>query len=206
MWQTYQPKILFMHTYSHAVLTWAAARRIKGEEFHAAAWAAAGSALPDLPTLAKAARLLWRHQGSIEKEEWLDALEYSKEPSGKVDLTVHSLVPVGSLIALYKVLGLRRKDPHGALLAFLLGWAGHNLMDFPTHAGDARPPFWPLSRWRWKSPISYWDRKFYALPCLLVEHGALLALTLATLYQGYRSTPRHSDGGDKQHSQILAEA
>jgi LexA-binding, inner membrane-associated putative hydrolase len=178
-----------MHTYSHAVLTWAAARRIKGEEFHAAAWAAAGSALPDLPTLAKAARLLWRHQGSIEKEEWLDALEYSKEPSGKVDLAVHSLAPVGFLLLLYKVLGLKHKDPKGALLAFLLGWAGHNILDFPTHAEDARPLFWPLSRWRWKSPISYWDRKFYAMPCLLVEHGMLLALILVYLRQGYRDTP-----------------
>jgi hypothetical protein len=187
-------KILFMHTYSHAVFTWALARYLDPEESHAALWGAAGSTLPDMPTLAKAAHLLWRRRGSITKEEfkeeWLEALEYYKEPSGKVDLTLHSLAPVGSLLVLYKVLGLGRKDPHGALLAFLLGWAGHNLMDFPTHAGDARPPFWPLSRWRFKSPISYWDRKFYALPCLFVEHGAILALVLGFLYQSYQDLPQ----------------
>lgn len=185
-------KILFMHTYSHAVFTWAVVRYLRREESHAAVWGAAGAALPDVPTLVKAAHLLWRRRDSIDKEEfkeeWLEALEYYKEPSGKVDLTLHSLAPVGSLILLYKVLGLKDKDPHGALISFLLGWAGHNLLDLPTHAEDARPPLWPISRWRFKSPISYWDRKFYALPCLVVEHGAILALALALLYEGYQET------------------
>ena len=187
-------KILSMHTYSHAVFTWALARYLDPEESHAAVWGAAGAALPDMPTLAKAAHLLWRRRDSIAKEEFkeefYEALEYYKEPSGKVDLTVHSLVPVGFLLVLYKILGLKRKDPHHALLAFLLGWAGHNLMDVPMHAGDARPPLWPLYRWRFKSPISYWDRKFYALPFLFVEHGAILALALAFLYQSYQKPPQ----------------
>lgn len=178
-----------MHTYSHAVFTWAAARYVNREELDAAAWAAVGAALPDLPVLAKAAYLLWRRRSSITKEEFLEALEYFKEPSGKVDLTLHSLAPVGSMLAVYKALGLRKKDPKRALLAFLLGWAGHNLLDFPMHAEDARPPLWPFSRWRWKSPVSYWDRKFYALPCILVEHGAILALILVFLHQSYNDVP-----------------
>ena len=179
-----------MHTYSHAVFTWAFLRYIKPEESHAAVWGAVGAALPDVPTLAKAAHLLWSRRDSITKEEFkeefLETLEYFEPPSGKVDLALHSLVPVGSLIALYKILGLKHKDPSGALLAFLLGWAGHNILDFPTHAEDARPPFWPISKWRWKSPVSYWDIKSYALPCLLVEHGAILALALTFLYQSYQ--------------------
>jgi len=184
-----------MHTYSHAVFTWALVRYLKREESHAAIWGAAGSTLPDMPTLVKAARLLWYRRDAISKEEfnkeWLDALEYYKEPSGKLDLTLHSLAPVGSLIALYKVLELEHKDPHGALLSFLLGWAGHNLLDLPTHAEDARPPLWPLSRWRFKSPVSYWDRKFYALPILFVEHGAILALALSFLYETYQDTTQN---------------
>ena len=177
-----------MHTYSHAVFTWAATRYVKQEESHTAAWGAAGAALPDLPILAKAAHLLWYRRNSITKEEFLRALEYFEEPSGRLDLSLHSLVPVGTLIALYKALGLKKKDSKGTLLAFLLGWAGHNILDFPMHAEDARPLFWPLSKWRWKSPISYWDRKFYALPCLLVEHGAILTLVLTSLHQSYRAT------------------
>jgi hypothetical protein len=183
-----------MHTYSHAVFTWAVARYVQGEESHVALWGAVGSSLPDVPTLAKATYLLWRNGNSITKEEFLEALEYFEEPSGKVDLSLHSLAPVGTLLALYKTLGLKHKDPKRALLAFLLGWAGHNLLDFPTHAEDARPPLWPLSKWRWKSPISYWDRKFYALPCLLIEHGAILALVLAFLHQSYRYNGRAEAG------------
>ncbi len=179
-----------MHTYSHAVFTWAVARYAKQKESHAALWGAAGSSLPDLPTLAKATHLLWKHRDSMTKNEFLTALQYFEEPSGKLDLTFHSLAPVGALLALYKVLGLSKRDSNKALLAFLLGWAGHNVLDFPMHAEDARPPFWPLSGWRFKSPISYWDRKRYALTCLLVEHGAILTLTLAFLYRSYRSTPQ----------------
>lgn len=185
-----------MHTYSHAVFTWAVIRYLKREESNAALWGAVGSTVPDVPTLVKAARLLWHRRGEISKEEfkeeWLDALEYYKEPSGKVDLALHSLVPVGTLIALYKVLGLEDKDPHGALLYFLQGWAGHNFLDLPTHADDARPPLWPIVRWRFKSPVSYWDRKFYALPILFVEHGAILALALAFLYETYQDTTTQS--------------
>ena len=182
-------KYLFMHTYSHAIFTWALARYFDPEESHAAMWGAAGSTIPDVPTLVKAAHLVWRRQGEISKEEFkeefYEALEYYEEPSGKLDLTVHSLVPVAAMLVLYRTLELKDRS----LLYLLLGWAGHNLMDFPTHAEDARPPFWPLFKWRWKSPISYWDRKFYALPCLLVEHGTILALALAFLHQSYREIP-----------------
>src|SRR5918995_5604654 len=101
-------KILFMHTYSHAVFTWALARYLAPKESHAAVWGAAGATLPDVPTLAKAAHLVWWRQDSITKEEFkeefYEALEYYKEPSGRVDLTVHSLAPVGALIALYMIL------------------------------------------------------------------------------------------------------
>ncbi|WP_328795073.1 cobalamin biosynthesis protein CobQ [Jannaschia marina] len=57
----------------------------------------------------------------------------------------------------------------GALLALGLwlqrGWivalagAGllHLALDFPLHAGDGRPHFWPLSDWVFDSPLSYWD-------------------------------------------------
>lgn len=183
-----------MHTYSHAVFTWAVARYFKREESQAALWGAVGSALPDLPVLGKAAYLLWYHRDSMTKEEFLEAMEYFKEPSGKVDLTLHSLAPVGGLLVLYKALGLKDEDSKKALLYFLLGWIGHNLVDIPMHAEDARPPFWPLARWRFKSPVSYWDRDFYALPCLLVEHGAILALTLSFLYQSYRGISQEQIG------------
>jgi LexA-binding, inner membrane-associated putative hydrolase len=179
-----------MRTYSHSVFTWTVARRVKREASYAASWGAAGAALPDLPVMVKAAYLLCRHRNSITRDEFFEAMEYFKEPSGRLDLTFHSLMPVGIVLMLYKVLGLKKKDPHKALLAFLLGWAGHNLVDFPTHAGDARPLFWPFSTWRWKSPVSYWDRESYALPFILFEHGAILLALGLLLHQSKQSPPQ----------------
>jgi hypothetical protein len=75
-----------MHTYSHAIFTWALARYLDPEECHAGLWSAAGSTVPDVPTLVKAARLAWKRRDSISKEEfreeYYEALEYYKEPSG----------------------------------------------------------------------------------------------------------------------------
>ncbi|MEJ6394144.1 cobalamin biosynthesis protein CobQ [Gymnodinialimonas sp. 2305UL16-5] len=62
----------------------------------------------------------------------------------------------------------------GALLAValwrrwpvLVAFAGaallHIALDFPLHAGDGRPHFWPLSTWVFDSPLSYWDRRHHA--------------------------------------------
>ena len=33
----------------------------------------------------------------------------------------------------------------------------HLALDFPVHADDAHKHFWPLSDWRFYSPMSYWD-------------------------------------------------
>lgn len=38
----------------------------------------------------------------------------------------------------------------------------HLALDFPLHAGDGRPHFWPLSDWVFVSPISYWDSQYHA--------------------------------------------
>ncbi|MDQ3860201.1 MAG: hypothetical protein M3266_01315, partial [Actinomycetota bacterium] len=69
-----------MHTYSHAIFTWALARYLDPEESHASLWGAAGSTVPDVPTLVKAARLAWKRRDSISKEEfreeYYEALEY----------------------------------------------------------------------------------------------------------------------------------
>ncbi len=61
----------------------------------------------------------------------------------------------------------------GAVLAFgiwlkrdwLLAFAGAGLLhaasDFLLHHDDARPQFWPLTDWVFKSPVSYWDSRYY---------------------------------------------
>lgn len=38
----------------------------------------------------------------------------------------------------------------------------HVVLDFPLHAGDGRPHFWPASDWVFHSPFSYWDGAHHA--------------------------------------------
>ena len=61
----------------------------------------------------------------------------------------------------------------GALLGFALwlrrpvfvAFAGagllHLALDFPLHNDDARMHFWPLTDWKFISPVSYWDPRHY---------------------------------------------
>jgi len=38
----------------------------------------------------------------------------------------------------------------------------HLAFDFPLHHDDARPHFWPVTDWVFRSPISYWDSSRFA--------------------------------------------
>ncbi len=157
-------KICSVRTYSHALLTWFAARRLRPSEPGVAAWGAAGAMLPDLPAIARAVWIGARRRSFTRREFREEACE--KGPFGGPDAALHSALPVAALLALC--------HSRGKLLAFLLGWAGHVLADALTHAEDARPILWPLSRRRFRSPISYWDRSRHARLFVLVEHGMLL--------------------------------
>ncbi len=42
-------------------------------------------------------------------------------------------------------------------LALLLSMGLHCLFDLPLHRDDAHRHFFPLSDWRFESPVSYWD-------------------------------------------------
>lgn len=62
----------------------------------------------------------------------------------------------------------------GAMLLFgsivrvpwLIAFAGAAMLhvgaDFLLHNEDARAHFWPLSEWRFFSPVSYWDSQYHA--------------------------------------------
>ncbi|MGB3510066.1 MAG: hypothetical protein WBA93_12650 [Microcoleaceae cyanobacterium] len=54
----------------------------------------------------------------------------------------------------------------------------HSLLDLPVHNNDAHRHFFPLSNYRFISPISYWDPKHYGSIVALVE---MLLVLLGTL-------------------------
>ena len=44
---------------------------------------------------------------------------------------------------------------------FALAAITHLVGDFPVHASDAHPHLWPITDWRFHSPVSYWDKHHY---------------------------------------------
>lgn len=60
---------------------------------------------------------------------------------------------------------------------FCLSLIAHSLLDLPVHHDDAHRHFFPLSDYRWISPISYWDRAHYGSIVALVELLLVLAAT-----------------------------
>lgn len=72
------------------------------------------------------------------------------------------------------------------LLLFALAALTHVAGDLPVHVDDAHPHFWPLTGWRFISPVSYWDRAHFGGVFSLIEAacGILLA---AILFQRFKS-------------------
>lgn len=60
------------------------------------------------------------------------------------------------------VLGLAVWRRSAVLVALSGAGVLHLIFDFMLHNEDARPQFWPLTDWKFLSPISYWDRSHFA--------------------------------------------
>ena len=61
----------------------------------------------------------------------------------------------------------------------------HIALDFPLHNDDARAHFWPVSNWKFISPVSYWDPKYYGH---IVGPLEVLLVIAAAVY-GWRKFP-----------------
>jgi hypothetical protein len=78
-------------------------------------------------------------------------------------LMMRTIPGVGSL-ARYNPTGARmgRLVDFGLLLTlFSISALMHISADFLLHHEDARSQFWPLSDWVFRSPVSYWDPKYF---------------------------------------------
>jgi hypothetical protein len=178
-------KLCHMRTYSHAILTYAVARLLRRSEPGPAAWASLGAVAPDVPAISGAAWLAARRLGPFSRER------FEGEVCGRglfraPDAALHSALPVAAALAVCGALGERSGV---APLAFTLGWAGHVAADALTHGEDARPLFWPLSGWRFVSPVSYRERERHARAFAIAEHAAVVTASVATLAAAW-SGPR----------------
>lgn len=171
-----------METYAHAFFTWTLAKHGVGAGRAAGVAGAVGAAMPDAPALAGTAYYLAK-TGRFWAEEDLEAI-YFTGPFGVTGSALHSVVPAGALLVLYWLLRRRSSrtgldfDARRVLLWFLLGWAGHTVVDFLTHVDDLRPLLWPFSEWRWSSPVSYYNPRYHGREFMLVSHATMLAVIL----------------------------
>jgi hypothetical protein len=61
------------------------------------------------------------------------------------------------------------------LAAFFASLLLHAVADFPIHGEDAHRHFFPLSQWRFISPLSYWDPRRHARVVAAVELAVVFA-------------------------------
>ena len=64
----------------------------------------------------------------------------------------------------------------------------HALLDFPVHREDGHRHFWPLSDYRFMSPVSYWDPAHHGAIFSVIELLLLLGLSIYC----YLTIPRQS--------------
>ena len=104
-------------------------------------------------------------KGHSQSEIWRDI--YFNDPM-QLTGAIFNSAPIYIGLAL---LGFwQRKKTWGKLLLFFaLAALIHLAMDLPVHADDAHRHFWPLSNWRYYSPLSYWDNDHNAQWVGLVE-------------------------------------
>lgn len=66
-----------------------------------------------------------------------------------------------------------------ALALFALAAITHLLGDLPLHVNDGHAHFVPFSQWRYVSPVSYWDPRYYGNIASVIELA--LGLTLIVI-------------------------
>jgi hypothetical protein len=144
---------------SHALFTYAA---VPSE----GAWLAIlGSVLPDLPFLIGTPLV------ARGKADWWAAINASVESRimGVVSRSAHSFVIWAAGAA---AIALVRPE----LLPLMWGWLGHNVADLLTHHSEAHAHFYPLSDWKFESPVSYYEWEHHGRAYMIAETALALAL------------------------------
>ncbi|AKH99415.1 Zinc dependent phospholipase C [Hoeflea sp. IMCC20628] len=102
---------------------------------------------------------------------WLTAIDWMNSlPLFSGLLLLGLLLPRGPLV----LAGLS-----SVLTLFALAAITHLLGDLPFHVNDGHAHFVPFSQWRFVSPISYWDPRYYGNIVSVIE--LLLGLTLIVI-------------------------
>ncbi|NEO87889.1 MAG: hypothetical protein F6J87_27075 [Spirulina sp. SIO3F2] len=155
-----------MNTPSHYVLNLAVIGAVIQPRVTAAI--TLGAIGPDLPIFVFYA---WAKfiQRLPESEIWSQAYY---QPFWQTIIALTHSFPV-AIVGLLICLALRS---HWGLV-FFISMIGHSLLDLPVHNDDAHRHFFPLSNYRFMSPISYWDPNHYGPIVAGVEMLLVIAAT-----------------------------
>ena len=151
-----------MNTPAHAVLNLVVLGRGRGPGHSLPI--ALGAVLPDLP-------MLWFYaseklRGVPERVIW--SVSYY-DPGWQARIDVFNSLP---LIAVAAVAASVARAPRALALCASMGL--HVLFDLPFHHDDAHRHFYPLSDWRFESPVSYWDPRHHGAVFASFEAAAVL--------------------------------
>ena len=180
-----------MNTQTHLLL--AAALFARPGRPRANAAVMAGALVPDAGVYGLFA---WSKLAGVpETEVWRTI--YFAEPMQTIQAVCNSAPLYGAVLAIGLALGERRTALASAGgTAATGGWWGavgplhwlallalaaliHLAGDLPLHADDAHRHFWPLTDWRFHSPVSYWDRDHY---------GGAFSIVVATMHRRVAKT------------------
>ena len=168
-----------MNTPTHALVAFAALSK-RGERPRNL-WALAGGLIPDLAIFLWAPWQRWglgRDWGAIWQQHYF-------EPPMQTLIALFNSVPIYTgLLAL----GLWRRGKVWATMLWVFAAAAllHIALDAPVHGHDAYRHLWPLSDWRFFSPVSYWETDLHARWVSLAE----LAIVLGCAAVLWRRFPR----------------
>ena len=70
----------------------------------------------------------------------------------------------------------------------------HVLCDFPLHHDDAHRHFLPLTNWRFRSPVSYWDPKHFGIIVAICELVMAVSMSVVLTFKRYSRSVRVSAG------------
>lgn len=131
--------------------------------------------LPDLPMIAIVAILMLAGRPGRQIFNY----DYFQPWWQHINGISHSLILWP--LALVFALAVRRYRPTARWPELFLAMAAagltHAIVDFLCHREDAHMQFWPLSDWKFVSPVSYYDRAHFGGEMMMIE--AALGLFLA---------------------------
>ena len=168
-----------MNTPAHAVFNLALLGRKGTPEWNP--WIILGALIPDLAMFGFYALL--KLSGVSSRQIW--SAEYYR-PFWQNVFDVFNSIPLallGIAIALY--------FSRTAIAIMFGSIVLHCLEDLPVHVDDGHRHFWPLSQFRFESPISYWDPRHYGH---IVGPIELVLMVIVSIYVFNRVRSRWTKG------------